>query len=84
MLGIILLADPDPQYDVDSLKDISEDVVVSESSKKSSAWSINLLESLGRFVQTDKFAILKSQTTIDFAQILLIVSGWVCLAPRFE
>lgn len=30
MLGVILLADPDPQYDVDSLKDIPEGQVIPE------------------------------------------------------
>jgi hypothetical protein len=34
MLGIILLADPDPQYDIDSLKDITEDVVIPDSGSK--------------------------------------------------
>ena len=30
MLGIILLAEPDPQYDIDSLKDVYEDELVTE------------------------------------------------------
>ncbi len=34
MLGFILLADPDSQYDTDSIKDIPEDAVVAESNAK--------------------------------------------------
>ncbi|MGI0091486.1 MAG: hypothetical protein ACREBS_07240 [Nitrososphaerales archaeon] len=37
MLGIILLADPDPQYDVDSLKDVQEDMIVPERNTKKSS-----------------------------------------------
>jgi hypothetical protein len=32
MLGIILLADPDPQYDIDSLNDIPEDASIAQPS----------------------------------------------------
>jgi hypothetical protein len=35
MLGIILLADPDPQYDIDSLNDIPEDATVAQGKPKS-------------------------------------------------
>ena len=31
MLGVILLADPDPQYDIDSLNDIPEDASIPQS-----------------------------------------------------
>jgi hypothetical protein len=34
MLGFILLADPDSQYDIDSIKDIPEDEAVAESNVK--------------------------------------------------
>jgi hypothetical protein len=33
MLGIILLADPDPQYDIDSLNDIPEDASIPQSTQ---------------------------------------------------
>ncbi len=37
MLGIILLAEPDAQYDVDSLKDVQEEEIVPDRPKPSSS-----------------------------------------------
>jgi len=34
MLGFILLADPDAQYDIDSIKDIPEDAILEVNSGK--------------------------------------------------